>query len=204
MRLIPVFPGSPKLQSYPLHSSDRPRPLHVSVSFPFSLLLFCFFVWYSHIESARFVIVYHSCVPVHTTKRSMSRLTQPITPTDFFITENCLLYFYNFFMIVLGINRSKIELCEYQLATHTLSLTRTHTLNPHVYILTYVCIIMYMYLFCLICIYMNIQMCTCSYRLCLALKTLKTWLVGFGQCILRLTTWFKESFTYVNLTLMMG
>jgi hypothetical protein len=46
------------------------------------------------------------------------------------------------------------KLCEYWLATHTLSPTHTHTLNPHVYILTYVCIIMYMYLFCLICIYM--------------------------------------------------
>jgi len=155
MRLIPVLPGSPKLQSYLLHSSDRPQPLHVSVLFPSSLLLFCFFVWYSHIESARFVIVYHSCVPVHTTKRSMSRLTNPITPTDFFITENCLLYFYNFFMIVLGVNRSKIKLCEYRLATHTLSPTRTHTLNPHVYILTYVCIIMYMNSFCPICIYMH-------------------------------------------------
>ena len=97
MRCIPVLPGSPKLQSYLLHSSDRPRPLHVSIFFPFSLLMFCFFVWYSHIESARFVIIYHSCVPVHTTKRSMSRLTNPITPTDSFNTENCFIIFLQLF-----------------------------------------------------------------------------------------------------------
>jgi len=61
-----------------------------------SLLLFSFLVWYSHIESARFVIVYQSCVPIHKTKRSMSRLTNPITPTDFCITEIRLSYFHNF------------------------------------------------------------------------------------------------------------
>jgi len=60
---------------------------HVSVLFSSSLLLLYFFVRYSHIEPARFVIVYYSCVPIHKTKRSMSRLTNPITPNDFFIIE---------------------------------------------------------------------------------------------------------------------
>jgi len=71
---------------------------------------FIFFVWYSHIESARFVIVYHSCVPIQKTKRSMSRLTNPITPTDFFITEIRLSYFHNFFIIFFG--SIKDQLCE--------------------------------------------------------------------------------------------
>ena len=73
-----------------------------TVLFSSNLLLFNCFVWYSHIESARFVIVYHSCVPVHKTKRSMSRLTKPITPTDFFITEIRLSYFHNFSIFFLG------------------------------------------------------------------------------------------------------
>jgi len=63
---------------------------HVSVLFSSSLLLLSFFVCYSHIESERFVIVYHSCVHIHNIKRSVSRLTNPIIPTDFFITEICL------------------------------------------------------------------------------------------------------------------
>jgi len=75
---------------------------HVSVLFSSSLPRFYFFVWYSHIESARFVIVYHSCVPMHKTKRSMSRLTNFITLTDFFITEIRLSYFHNFFKKKLG------------------------------------------------------------------------------------------------------
>jgi len=83
---------------------------HVSFLFSSSFLLFYFFVWYSHIESARFVIVYISCVPIHKTKRSMSRLTNPITPTDFFITEIRLSYFHNFFMNFFG--SIKIKLCE--------------------------------------------------------------------------------------------
>ena len=69
-----TFPPTPL--SWPPPASPGIR------SFSFSLLLFCFFVWSSHIESARFVIVYHSCVPVHTTKRSMSRLTNPLHTTD--------------------------------------------------------------------------------------------------------------------------
>ena len=119
MRCIPVLPGSPKLQSYLLHSSDRPRPFNVSVIFSFSLLLFCFLVWYSHIESARCVIVYHSCVPVHTSKRSMSRLSNPITPTDFLLLRTAYHIFTIFpwlFLVSIG-----QKLCEYRLATHTLS-----------------------------------------------------------------------------------
>jgi len=71
-------------------------------SFFFHFTTILFFVWYSHIESARFVIVYHSCVLIHKRKRSMSRLTNPITPTDFFITEIRLSCFHNFFIIFLG------------------------------------------------------------------------------------------------------
>ena len=77
--------------------------------FSSSLLLFYFFVWYSHIESARFVIVYHSCVPIptwHTKKRPMSRLTNPITPSDFFTTGIRLLIFYNFVTFYFDVNRS--------------------------------------------------------------------------------------------------
>jgi hypothetical protein len=151
MRCIPVLPGSPKLQSYLLHSSDRPQPLHVSVLFSFSLLLFCFFVWYSHIESARFVIVYHSCVPVHTTKRSMSRLILLHQQIFLLLRTACYIFTTFWWLFLVSIGQ---KLCECRLATHPLSPTHTHTLNPHVYILTYVCIIMYMYLFCLICIYM--------------------------------------------------
>jgi len=80
---------------------------HVFGFFSSSLLLCYFFVWYSHIVSARFVIVYHSCVPIHKTKRSMSRLTNPITPTDFFIAEIRLSYFHNFFIIFFG----SIDIC---------------------------------------------------------------------------------------------
>jgi len=36
----------------------------------------------------------------------MSRLTNPITPTDFEITGIRLLFFSNFFMIVFDVNRS--------------------------------------------------------------------------------------------------
>jgi len=52
--------------------------------------------------SARLVTVYHSCVPINKTKRSMSRITNPITPTDLFITEIRLSYFHNFFIFFLG------------------------------------------------------------------------------------------------------
>jgi len=179
MRCIPVLPGSPKLQSYLLHWSDRPRPFNVSVLFSFSLLLFCFLVWYSHIESARCVIVYHSCVPVHTSKRSMSRLSNPITPTDFLLLRTAYHIFTTFpwlFLVSIG-----QKLCEYRLATHTLSPTHMHTLNPHVYILTYVCIIITC-TYSVWCVYTCIHMCTCSYRPCLALKALKTWLVGCCTC----------------------
>jgi len=74
----------------------------VSVFLSSSLLLCYFFVWYSHIESARFVIVYHSCVPIHKTKRSMSRLTNLITPTDVVIAEIRLSYFTTFSLSFLG------------------------------------------------------------------------------------------------------
>jgi len=82
-------------------------PFYQHIYFFPSLLLCCFFVWYSHIESARFVIVYHSCVPIHKTKRSMSWLTNPITPTDFLIAEIRLSYFHNFFIIFCG----SIDIC---------------------------------------------------------------------------------------------
>ena len=62
-------------------------------SFFFQFTTVLFFVWYSHIESARFVIVYHLCVPIHKTKRSMSLLTNPVTPTDLFITA-----YFHFFL----------------------------------------------------------------------------------------------------------
>jgi len=120
---------------------------HVSVLFSSSLLLFYFLVWYRHIESARFVIVYHSCVHIRKTRRSMSRLTNPITPTDFFITEIRLSYFHNFF-IIFWVNIKIVWDSQHILFP---------TNNPHVYIYTYVCIIMYMYLSCLICIYMYIH-----------------------------------------------
>jgi len=77
----------------------------------FFLPVYCclfFFVWFSHIESARFVIFYHSCVPIYKTKRSMSRLTNPIIPTDFFITEIRLSHFHNFFMIYFGSIKIKL------------------------------------------------------------------------------------------------
>jgi hypothetical protein len=175
---------------------------HVSVLFSSSLLLFYFFVWYSHIESARFVIVYHSCVPIHKTKRSMSRLTNPITPTDFFITENCLLYFYNFLVIVLGVNRSKIVWVPTR-NTYPFPYSYAHTEPTRIYI--DVC--MYHNVHVLILSDMYIHVYTCVHvhtgRVSLWRLLRLDWL-ALDNGILRLTTWFKESFTYVNLTLMMG
>ena len=75
---------------------------HVSFLFSSSFLLFYFFVWYSHIESARFVIVYHSCVPIHKTNRSMSGLTNPITTTDFVLLRSAYHIFTNFSQFFLG------------------------------------------------------------------------------------------------------
>ena len=197
MRCIPVLPGSPKLQSYLLHSSDRPRPLHVSVLFSFSLLLFRFFVWYSHIESARFVIVYHSCVPVHTTKRSMSRLTNPITPTDFFITEVHLSYFHNFFIIFFVSTDQIVWVLTRN--TYPFSYSYAHTESTRIYI--YVC--MYHNVHVLILSDMDIHVYTCVHvhtgRVSLWRLLRLDWL-ALDNGILRLTTWFKELF----LTLMMG
>ena len=82
---------------------------HVSVLFPSSL---------------RFVIVYHSCVPTHKTKRSMSQLTNPITPTDFVIIEIRLSYFHNFF-IFFWVNRSNCVSNDSQHTSFPL-LIRTH------------------------------------------------------------------------------
>jgi len=110
---------------------------HVSILFSCTLLLFYFFVWYSHIESARFVIVYHSCVPIHKTKRSMSRLTNPITPTDFFITEIRLSYFHNFFIFFFGSIKINCVSNDSQHISFPL-LIRTHWTHTYIYIRMYV------------------------------------------------------------------
>ena len=124
---------------------------HVSVLFSSSLLLLYFFVWYSHIESARFVIVYHSCVPSHKTKRSMSRLTNPITPKDLFLLRSAYDVFTTFAWFF-WVNKDQIV---WVTTRNTyLSPTHTHTLSPHVYKNTYVCIIIYKYLSCVIWMYM--------------------------------------------------
>jgi len=185
----------------------------------------------------------------------MSRLTNPVTLTDFFYYWDPLIIFSQLFHVFFWGQRSK--LCEYRLATHILSPTHTHTLNSHVFIYTYVCIIVYMYLFCLICIHMythvymfipmlylyahmcaDIYVFVCTYvcryiYVCTHMCTPRTsrrprWFAVIGTCplccnlrraaarltfccesigwsaldngILRLTTWFKESFAYVNLT----
>jgi len=106
--------------------------------FQFTTLLF--FVWYSHIESARFVIVYHLCVPIptwHKKKRSMSQLTNPITPTDFFITGIRLLFFHNVFIIVLYVNRTNWVSTDSQHILFAL-LIRTHWTYIYIYIRMYI------------------------------------------------------------------
>ena len=101
-----------------------------------SLLLFYFLVWYSHIESARFVIVYHSCVPIHKTKRSMSQLTNPITPTDFFITEIRLSYFHNFFIFFGSIDQNCVSNDSQHISFPLL--IRPHWTHTLIYICMYV------------------------------------------------------------------
>jgi hypothetical protein len=169
----------------------------------FSSLRLCyFFVWYSHIESARFVIVYHSCVPIHKTKRSMSRLTNPITPTDFFITENCLLYFYNFLMIVLGVNRSKNVWVPTR-NTYPFPYSYAHTEPTRIYI--DVCMYHNVHVLILSGMYIHVYTCVHVHTSRVSLwRLFKLDWLALDNGILRLTTWFKESFTYVNLTLMMG
>jgi len=148
----------------------------VSVFFPSSLLLCCFFVWYSHIESARFVIVYDPCVPIHKTKRSMSQLTNPITPTNVLFAEIRLSYFYNFFIIFFG----SIDICVSTTSKHISFplLIRTHWTHIYRYIriyvswckcsysVWYVCTCTHMctcsYL-CSICIYISVQIYICMY-----------------------------------------
>jgi len=131
--------------------------------FPSSLLLCYLFVWYSHIESARFVIVYHSCVPVHKTKRSMSRLPNPITPTDFLIAEIHLSYFHNFFIIFFG----SIDVCVSTTSKHIFFplLIRTHWTHMYRYIRMYVswCTCTYSVWYVHTCTHM----CTCSYLCCI-------------------------------------
>jgi len=108
------------------------------VFFQFTTLLF--FVWYSHIESARFVIVYHLCVPIptwHKKKRSMSQLTNPITPTDFLITGIRLLFFHNVFIIVLYVNRTNWVSTDSQHILFAL-LIRTHWTYIYIYIRMYI------------------------------------------------------------------
>jgi len=68
----------------------------------FFFLFTLFFVLFDTVILSQQIIVYHSCVPIHKTKRCMSRLTNPITPTDFLITEIRLSYLHNFSMIFLG------------------------------------------------------------------------------------------------------
>jgi len=132
----------------------------------FSSLLLCyFFVWYSHIELARFVIVYHSCVPIHKTKRSMSRLTNPITPTDVLIAEICLSYFHNFFTIFFG----SIHICVSTTSKHISFplLIHTHWTHMYRYIRMYVswCTCTYSVWY----VYTCTHMCTCSYLCCICM-----------------------------------
>ena len=135
---------------------------HVCIFFWFfyQLTTVSFFVWYSHIESARFVIVYHSCVRIpawHKKQRSVSQITNPITPTEFFITGIRFWFFCNFYIIVFGVNTW------YWVSTDSQHKLFPNTLNPHVCIYTYVCIIMYMYLFSLTCAYICMYMYTHVY-----------------------------------------
>jgi len=121
-----------------------------------TVLFFC--LWYSHIESASFVIVYHSCVPIHKTKRSMSRLTNPITPTDVLNAEIRLSYFHNFFIIFFG----SFDICVSTTSKHISFplLIRTHWTHMYRYIRMYVswCTCTYSVWN----VYTCTHMCTCS------------------------------------------
>jgi len=124
------------------------------------------FCWYSHIESASFVIVYHSCVPIptwHKKKYSMSRLTNPITAT-FFITGIRLLFFYNFFIIVFDVNWSNWVSTDSQHKLFPL-LIRTHWTHTYIYIRMYVskCTCTYSLWY----VYTCTHMCTFSYLCCI-------------------------------------
>jgi len=100
------------------------------------IIIYLYFVWYSHIESARFVIIYHSCVPIHKIKQSMSRLTNPITPTDFSITEIRLSHFHNFLIFFFCPHQNCVSNDSQHISF--LQLIRTHWTHTYIHIRMYV------------------------------------------------------------------
>jgi len=126
-------------------------------------------VWHNYwrwsCQTNCFVIVYHSCVPIHKTKRSLSRLTNPITPTDVIIAEIRLSYFHNFFIIIFG----SIDICVSTTSKHISFplLIRTHWTHMYRYIRMYVswCTCTYSVWY----VYTCTHMCTCSYLCCICM-----------------------------------
>jgi len=96
--------------------------------FPSSSLLLFYFLFDTVILSQQGSLLFTTRVFLFqhdTKKRPMSRLNNPITPTDFFITGIRLLIFYNLFMIIFDVSRSNWVSTDLQHILFTL-LIRTH------------------------------------------------------------------------------
>jgi len=101
--------------------------------FSSSLLIF-YFLFDTVIESARFVMIYHSSVPIptwHNTKLSISRLTNHLLLQQIFHWWDPLMIFLQRFMIVFDVNRSNWVSTDSQHILFPL-LLRTHWTHTYI------------------------------------------------------------------------